>query len=151
MGRLVRGAYECLQAALEEVKPGTFYRNVGKSIEKVANSYKLSVVRTYCGHGINKLFHTTPTVPHYAKNKALGVMQPGHIFTIEPMINEGTYADTLWPDNWTAVTQDGKRSAQFEETILVTENGYELLTGRPEGELPLFMKRELEWAEEEKN
>jgi methionyl aminopeptidase len=76
------------------------------------------------------LFHTTPNVPHYARNKAVGVMRPGHTFTIEPMINMGSYKSKLWPDDWTAVTSDGKRSAQFEETLLVTETGVEVLTGK---------------------
>eukprot|EP00993_Chasmostoma_nieuportense_P001257 NODE_2154_length_1265_cov_91.497364_g2048_i0.p1 GENE.NODE_2154_length_1265_cov_91.497364_g2048_i0~~NODE_2154_length_1265_cov_91.497364_g2048_i0.p1 ORF type:complete len:376 (+),score=63.49 NODE_2154_length_1265_cov_91.497364_g2048_i0:46-1173(+) len=143
---LVNGAYECLQAAIAEVKPGTFYRSIGNIIEQVAKERGLGVVRTYCGHGIHSLFHTSPTIPHYAKNKAVGVMKPGHIFTIEPMINEGTWADTIWPDNWTAVTQDGKRSAQFEETMLVTETGVEVLTARPDGAPPLFKQLEQEWA-----
>jgi methionyl aminopeptidase len=75
----------------------------------------------------SRLFHTTPSVPHYGKNKAVGVMKPGHVFTIEPMINEGSWQDVLWPDDWTAVTKDGKRSAQFEHTLLVTEDGCEVL------------------------
>lgn len=145
--KLVIGAYKCLQAAIQQVKPGTLYRNLGNHIEKEASAAGLSVVRTYCGHGIHKLFHTNPNVPHYAKNKAPGVMQVGHVFTVEPMINQGRWEDTLWPDNWTAVTEDGKRSAQFEETLLVTENGCEVLTGRPEGELPLFMQQEKEWGD----
>ena len=88
------------------------------------------MVKTYCGHGIGALFHTAPNVPHYANNKAKGEMKPGHIFTIEPMINLGKYDDVLWPDGWTAATRDGSRSAQFEHTMLVTETGVELLTGR---------------------
>jgi methionyl aminopeptidase len=144
--KLVIGAYACLQDAIAQVKPGTLYRNVGNHIEKQAHSRGLNVVRTYCGHGIHKLFHTNPTIPHYAKNKAPGVMQVGHVFTIEPMINTGRWEDTLWPDNWTAVTQDGSRSAQFEETMVVTENGVEILTARPEGELPQFMRLEKEWG-----
>ena len=87
-------------------------------------------VTTYCGHGIGELFHTSPNIPHYPKNKAKGTMQVGHIFTIEPMINLGDHRDVLWPDQWTAVTYDGSRSAQFEHTMLVTENGCELLTAR---------------------
>jgi methionyl aminopeptidase len=86
------------------------------------------VVRTYCGHGIHRLFHCAPNIPHYSKNKAVGVMRPGHTFTIEPMISEGTWKDEHWPDNWTAVTADGKRSAQFEHTLLITETGVEVLT-----------------------
>lgn len=131
--RLVRCAYESLAAAIAIVRPGTLYRDVGQEISKVADARGCSVVTTYCGHGIGRLFHTNPNVPHYAKNKAKGTMQVGHIFTIEPMINLGVSEDVLWPDNWTAVTRDGSRSAQFEHTMVVTENGCELLTAR-EGE-----------------
>merc|ERR1712086_1052570 len=91
---------------------------------------KLSVVKRYCGHGVGNLFHCAPSIPHYAKNKAVGVMKPGMVFTIEPMINEGTWQDVTWPDDWTAVTADGKRSAQFEHTMVVTETGIEVLTAR---------------------
>jgi methionyl aminopeptidase len=113
------------------VKPDTLYRDLGTVIEKKARQNKCSVVRTYCGHGIGSLFHTLPNVPHYAKNKAKGIMKPGHVFTIEPMINLGNPADKTWDDNWTAVTTDGKRSAQFEHTLLVTEHGQcEILTAR---------------------
>jgi methionyl aminopeptidase len=89
------------------------------------------VVRSYCGHGIGNLFHTTPNVPHYAKNKAIGIMRAGHTFTIEPMINKGnSWKDKTWNDNWTAVTMDGERSAQFEHTFLVTDTGVDILTAR---------------------
>jgi methionine aminopeptidase len=80
-------------------------RDVGNVIQKHATSGGYSVVRSYCGHGIHKLFHCAPNVPHYAKNKAVGVMKPGHCFTIEPMISEGVWGDQTWPDNWTSVTQ----------------------------------------------
>lgn len=128
--RVVQTAFTCLQSALAMVKPGTLYRDLGSTIEKVAKSNKCSVVRTYCGHGIGSLFHTAPNVPHYNKNKAKGVMKEGHVFTVEPMINLGTYEDITWGDNWTAVTRDGKRSAQFEHTVLVTKTGCEILTAR---------------------
>jgi len=103
---------------------------MGSIITKVASNFTppFSVNKTFCGHGVGKLFHGNPSIPHYAPNKTPGVMKPGHIFTIEPMINEGTHKDEQWPDNWTAVTRDGKRSAQFEHTILVTETGFEVLT-----------------------
>lgn len=114
------------------VKPGIRYRELGNIIQKHAQANGFSVVRSYCGHGIHKLFHTAPNVPHYAKNKAVGVMKPGHVFTIEPMICEGGWQDETWPDGWTAVTRDGKRSAQFEHTLLVTETGCEILTRRLE-------------------
>ncbi|XP_065577851.1 methionine aminopeptidase 1-like [Artemia franciscana] len=128
--KLVQTTYECLQKAQSLIKPGTRYRDVGDVIQKHAQKNGFSVVRSYCGHGIHKLFHTAPNVPHYARNKAIGVMKPGHVFTIEPMINEGTWRDTLWPDDWTAVTVDGKLSAQFEQTFLVTDTGCDVLTER---------------------
>ncbi|OLY80266.1 Methionine aminopeptidase 1 [Smittium mucronatum] len=128
--KLVLTAKECLEKAIKMVKPGTLYRDLGTVIESHAKKNGFSVVRSYCGHGINSLFHCAPNVPHYANNRTPGIMQPGHVFTIEPMINEGVFNDTTWPDNWTAVTRDGKRSAQFEHTILVTEKGCEVLTAR---------------------
>jgi len=128
--RLVQVTRECLDKSIAACRPGMLYRDIGKIISSHANSNGFSVVKSYCGHGIGNLFHTTPSVPHYAKNKAVGMMKPGHIFTIEPMINMGTWKDTLWPDDWTAVTRDGKRSAQFEETLLITEDGVEVLTGK---------------------
>ena len=131
--KLVRAAYECLQVAVEMCRPGTAYCDLGREINRRARQDGLSVVRTYCGHGIGQLFHTAPNVPHYAKNKARGTMKKGHIFTIEPMINERSWGNKTWPDNWTAVTSDGGRSAQFEHTLLVTEDGVEILSAR-EGE-----------------
>ena len=112
--RVVQTAFQCLAAALALVKPGTLYRDLGTAIHKVATANKCSVVRTYCGHGIGSLFHTAPNIPHYHKNKAKGIMKAGHVFTVEPMINLGSPHDVTWGDNWTAVTTDGKRSAQFE-------------------------------------
>lgn len=131
--RLIECAYNTLSTAINNSKPGTMYRDLGNKINDVAKLANCSVVTSYCGHGIGNLFHTAPTIPHYANNKAKGSMAVGHIFTIEPMINLGTYNDVLWPDGWTAVTADGKRSAQFEHTMVVTTNGVELLTAR-EGE-----------------
>ncbi|OEH74238.1 methionine aminopeptidase [Cyclospora cayetanensis] len=99
-------------------------------IGPVLSFFMLSVVRSYCGHGIGELFHTAPSIPHYRNNKAVGILKPGHVFTIEPMLNLGKPADVLWPDNWTAVTLDGSLSAQFEHTLLCTEEGVEILTKR---------------------
>lgn len=132
--KLVRGSHDALWAAIKLVRPGTLFREFGPHIEKVARSNGHSVVRSYCGHGINEQFHTPPNVPHYKKNKAVGMCKEGMTFTIEPMINAGTWKDELWPDNWTAVTSDGKPSSQFEHTILVTRGGFEVLTARlPDG------------------
>eukprot|EP00127_Corallochytrium_limacisporum_P006578 Clim_evm7s231 gene=Clim_evmTU7s231 len=131
--RLVKTARECLDRAIAACKPGMRYRDIGNIIQKHASFNDTSVVRTYCGHGIHQLFHTFPNVPHYGKNKAVGIMQPGHCFTIEPMINLGTWRDMLWRDGWTSTTTDGKLSAQFEETLLVTETGVRILTKRRSG------------------
>jgi len=129
--RLVRTAYSALQAASEMIRPGTFYRDLGNVIHAETVKGNCAVVTTYCGHGVGQLFHGPPKVPHYRKNKAVGVMKPGHVFTIEPMVNLGSNGgDRTWPDDWTAVTKDGKRSAQFEHTFLVTEQGCEVLTRR---------------------
>ncbi|GAA5806922.1 hypothetical protein MFLAVUS_000271 [Mucor flavus] len=121
--KLIEVTRECLDKAIAAVKPGIRYRDFGKIIEDHATKNGFSVVRTFCGHGINQLFHCAPNVPHYANNKAIGVVKPGHIFTIEPMICEGVHQELMWPDGWTATTKDGKRSAQFEHTLLVTETG----------------------------
>ncbi|KAH9981319.1 methionine aminopeptidase [Lactifluus volemus] len=131
--RLIRTARKCLDESIKTCKPGALIRDIGKVIEPIARTNGCSSVRTYTGHGINDLFHCTPNVPHYAKNKAVGTMKPGMCFTIEPMINlGGNWDEVHWPDNWTATTVDGKRSAQFEETLLITETGVEVLTaGKP--------------------
>ena len=84
------------------------------------------------------LFHCAPNIPHYANNKAVGVMRPGMVFTIEPMINLGSWKDQTWPDGWTSVTVDGKRSAQFEHTLLVTETGVDILSCRVPESPPIF-------------
>lgn len=133
--RLVEGTRRSLDAAIALVKPGALVRSFGNEIERVAKEYNLSVVRTYTGHGVGKLFHCAPNVPHYANNKAVGVCKPGMVFTIEPMLCLGAHYDKQWPDGWTAVTKDGKWSAQFEHTILVTETGCEVLTARKKNSL----------------
>ncbi|KAL7056255.1 hypothetical protein AAHC03_020831 [Spirometra sp. Aus1] len=117
--RLVRNTYRCLAKSMDAVAVGVKYRDMGDVISQQANSGGFSVVRTYCGHGVHRLFHCPPNIPHYTANKAVGVMKVGHCFTIEPMINEGTWRDELWPDKWTAVTIDGQRSAQFEHTMII--------------------------------
>lgn len=128
--RVVETARECLDRAITIVKPGMAIKDPGGVIEKYAKSKGCSVIKTYCGHGINQLFHCVPDVPHYAKSKAVGIAKPGMCFTIEPMISLGSYKDKTWPDDWTSVTQDGSRTAQFEHTLLVTEDGVEVLTAR---------------------
>lgn len=110
---MVEASRTCLDEAIKIVKPGMLFRDAGNVIEKHAKSQDCSVVKTFVGHGVNQLFHTAPNVPHYARNKAVGQAQPGMTFTIEPMISLGTHRDRTWPDDWTSVTQDGRRSAQF--------------------------------------
>ena len=98
--RLVRVTHECLMKAIAICRPGTRYREVGDVITRHAHANGFSVVRAYCGHGTGDLFHCAPNVPHYANNKAKGVMKEGEVFTIEPMICEGSYRDRTWPDGW---------------------------------------------------
>ncbi|CCH41638.1 Methionine aminopeptidase 1 [Wickerhamomyces ciferrii] len=129
---VVETARECLDLAIKHCKPGVTFRSVGDIIEKHAKQNNCSVVRTYVGHGIGKLFHCAPQVAHYARNKSPGIMKPGMVFTIEPMINAGSYKDISWPDDWTAVTADGSLSAQFEHELLITETGVEVLSARNE-------------------
>ena len=138
--RLVHCAYECMMAGISVVEKGALYKHIGDAIQSRADLDKLGVVRTYSGHGIGKLFHTNPSVSHYANNKSAGIMQVGHVFTIEPMINIGTWRDITWPDKWTSSTMDGKRSAQFEHCMVVTDKGVEILTGWEEG-TPFYQRQ----------
>jgi methionyl aminopeptidase len=128
--KLLACTFEALQEAIKICKPGVLYRHIGKRIGEIVNKYDFSIVKTYCGHGVGEVFHSLPNVSHYPQNKNSGIMKEGHVFTIEPMINAGVWKDVLWPDHWTATTQDGKRSAQFEHTLLVTYDGVEVLTKR---------------------
>jgi len=135
--KLMRVTRQALDAAIRTCKPGALIRDIGKTIEPIARANGCAVVKTFTGHGVNDLFHGAPNVPHYAKNKGVGTMKPGMVFTIEPMLNLGTnWEEVHWPDNWTATTVDGRRSAQFEETLLITETGVEVLTaGKPREDL----------------
>ncbi|KAL4968681.1 putative methionine aminopeptidase, type I [Aspergillus stella-maris] len=139
--RVIETTRECLDKAIETVKPGTPFREFGRAIEKHAATRDCKVVTTWGGHGINTEFHPPPWIPHYAKNKAVGVCKPGMTFTIEPILAIGKPKEIYWPDDWTNVTVDGKRTAQFEHTLLVTETGVEVLTARledsPGGPIPM--------------
>ncbi len=121
-------AYECLMRAIAALEPGIPLSTIGDVIEGYAESKGCSVVRAFVGHGIGKKFHEGPQVAHYRDSNPL-ILVPGMTFTIEPMINAGTY-DTVIDarDRWTARTKDGKPSAQWEHTLLITENGHEVLT-----------------------
>lgn len=142
--KLVKVTHECLHLAIAACRPGTRYRDLGDIITKHATKAGFSVVKTYCGHGIGNHFHCAPNVPHYAHNKAKGIMKVGDVFTIEPMINVGSHRDKLWPDGWTAATEDGKRSAQFEHQLVITADGCEVLTARLPTSPPLWWEKEKE-------
>jgi methionyl aminopeptidase len=126
--RLVRVTREALKLGIEAVKPGRPIGDVGRAIQKHADRYGYGVVRAFCGHGIGADFHNQLQVPHHDAPDATFVMTPGLVFTIEPMLTLGDWRHRSWPDGWTAVTVDGRRSAQFEHTVLVTGTGVEVLT-----------------------
>jgi methionyl aminopeptidase len=119
---------ECLDVGIRQVKPGARVGDIGAAIQEVAEARGLSVVREFCGHGINRIFHCGPSIPHYGRRGEGVVLRSGMIFTIEPMINTGTWKTRILKDGWTAKTQDGGLSAQFEHTLLVTDKGVEVLT-----------------------
>lgn len=126
--KLVECTKKSLDNAIKTVKPGARVRDIGRAIEKTVKPNGYSVVEAFCGHGIGEEFHNSLYIPHYYDKGEKKVLKAGMIFTIEPMINMGTYKEEVWSDNWTAVTKDRLPSAQFEHTILVTENGAEILT-----------------------
>jgi methionyl aminopeptidase len=126
---LVRVAEECMWKGIEAVRAGRPLSDIGRAIEDHARRHRFSVVRAFIGHGIGEQFHSDLQVLHYYDSRARTIMEPGMTFTIEPMISVGTWRHVMWDDDWTAVTADGKRSAQFEHTILVTDDGAEPLTG----------------------
>ncbi len=130
--RLVRVTHQSMWAGIELVKPGVHLGTIGHAIQQVAEKERFSVVREFCGHGIGKQFHEEPHVLHYGSPGTREVLEPGMIFTIEPMINAGKAATKVLADGWTAVTRDKSLSAQYEHTILVTDDGYEVLTLREE-------------------
>lgn len=127
-GRLVQVSRECLYRGIRVVKPGRHFGDIGRAIQKHAERHGFSVVRDYTGHGVGVEFHEPPNVLHYETSAPGEEIRPGMVFTIEPMINAGTYRSRLLSNGWTAVTRDGKLSAQWEHTILVTESGSEILT-----------------------
>ncbi|HEY9817793.1 MAG: type I methionyl aminopeptidase [Synechococcales cyanobacterium K44_A2020_017] len=130
--RLVEVTEQCLQLAIAEVKPGARIGDIGAAIQDYAEAQGFSVVRDFVGHGVSRIFHTAPQVPHYGRRGRGKKLRPGMVFTIEPMINEGTWEVDVLDDGWTAVTKDRKLSAQFEHTLAVTEEGVEILTQHPE-------------------
>ena len=117
---------------IKVIKPGATTGDIGAAIQEYAESKNYSVVREYCGHGIGKKFHESPQILHYGKRNTGIKLEKGMIFTVEPMINVGSHKTKTLNDGWTVVTQDHELSAQYEHTVLVTEDGFEVLTLRTE-------------------
>jgi methionyl aminopeptidase len=126
---LVRVTEECTWLGIEAVAPGRPLSDIGRAIEDHATSHHYGVVKAFIGHGIGEQFHGDIQVLHYYDPRSSLIMRPGMTFTVEPMISLGTWQHRMWDDGWTAVTADGKRTAQFEHTVLVTDDGVEVLTG----------------------
>jgi methionyl aminopeptidase len=134
--RLIKVTQECLYTGIRMVKPGAQLGDIGYAIQKHAEKHNYSIVREYCGHGIGAVFHEEPQILHYGQQNTGEVIKEGMCFTIEPMINAGKRYSKLMKDHWTVVTKDRSLSAQWEHTLLVTNNGCEILTLRPDEEIP---------------
>lgn len=125
-------AHQCMVTGIKMVRPGIRLGDIGHAIQQVAESQGLSVVREYCGHGIGRVFHEDPQVLHYGRPGTGEKLVPGMVFTIEPMVNLGRRETRLMPDGWTVITKDRSLSAQWEHTIAVTEEGFDVLTKLPD-------------------
>jgi len=131
---LVKTTYEAMWQGIKVVKPGATIGDIGYAIQRHAEANGFSVVREYCGHGIGREMHEEPQVLHYGKRSSGMVLEEGMTFTIEPMVNQGARKVKTKKDGWTVVTKDKKLSAQWEHTLAVTADGYEVLTLREEEE-----------------
>jgi methionyl aminopeptidase len=129
--RLVEVTEKCLHLGIAAVKPGAKVGDIGAAIQGYAEAQGYSVVRDFVGHGVHRTFHAEPQIPHYGSAGKGKKLRPGMVFTIEPMINMGTYEVELMDDGWTAFTKDRQLSAQFEHTLAVTHDGVEILTQLP--------------------
>ena len=125
---LVSTTYDSMMKAISIIKSGIHLGDIGETIQTFVEKRSFSVVRDFCGHGIGKIFHEPPNILHYGKKGEGMKLHEGMIFTVEPMINEGEYETKLLKDGWTAVTKDKSLSAQFEHTVGVTEDGFEIFT-----------------------
>jgi methionyl aminopeptidase len=126
--RLVEITRQCRDLGIAAVRPGRPISDIGRAIEDHAHAHGYGVVRAFVGHGIGTTFHGAPSIPHYFSAAARTVMEPGMTFTVEPMITLGLPKEKMWDNGWTAVTADGRRTAQFEHTLIVTDDGAEVLT-----------------------
>jgi methionyl aminopeptidase len=126
--RLIQVTHDSLMRGIEAVKPGNTFGDIGHAIQSYVESHRMSVVRDFCGHGLGRVFHAPPNVVHYGRPGTGAVLEPGMFFTIEPMVNLGRPETKTLADDWTAVTRDKSLSAQFEHSIGVTEDGFEIFT-----------------------
>ena len=131
--KLINVTYESLNRAIKILKPGKRIGDIGHEIQSFVEKNGFSVVRDFCGHGIGTNFHQEPNILHYGSKDTGDELKPGMTFTIEPMINAGKYHTKVLNDGWTAVTKDKTLSAQFEHTVGITENGYEIFTESAKG------------------
>jgi methionyl aminopeptidase len=131
--RLIDVTYEAMMRGIAQVKPGNRLGDIGHAIQSFAEASRFSVVRDFCGHGIGKVFHDTPSILHFGQAGAGPILREGMFFTVEPMINAGRYEVKVLEDGWTAVTRDRSLSAQFEHTVGVTADGVEIFTCSPVG------------------
>ncbi|WP_064638113.1 type I methionyl aminopeptidase [Moraxella catarrhalis] len=133
--RLCRVAQKALYAGMKVVKNGAHLGDIGAAIQAVVEPERFSIVREFCGHGIGQTFHAEPQVLHYGKAGTGIELKTGMAFTIEPMINQGVWQTKIMKDGWTAITKDRKLSAQWEHTLIVTDNGCLVTTARPDEDL----------------
>lgn len=127
--KLVKVAYECLQEGIRVAERSRArYSDIGNAIQDIADEHDYGVVEDYCGHGIGRLFHEDPNIFHFRSFRSGPLIEEGHVFTIEPMINAGKAATKVLKDRWTAVTADGSLSAQWEHTVVRTAGGIDILT-----------------------
>ena len=131
--RLAEVTYDAMMRGIDVVRPGATLGDIGHAIQTFAEQRRFAVVRDFCGHGIGQVFHDAPSVLHYGRAGSGLVLRQGMFFTVEPMINAGRYEVKVLSDGWTAVTKDRSLSAQFEHTIAVTADGFEIFTLSPEG------------------
>jgi len=140
--RLIAVTFEALRRGVAEVRPGNTTGHIGAAIQAFAEAERCSIVRDFCGHGLGRVFHDRPNILHYGEAGEGVVLEPGMLFTIEPMINLGRPHVKVLPDGWTAVTRDRELSAQFEHSVGVTEFGCEVFTHSPAGlDYPRFDAR----------
>ena len=135
LNNLIKATHESMMRAIKILKPGVRLGDIGYEIQSFVEERGFSVVRDFCGHGISTTFHEPPNILHYGNKNSGMDLRPGMTFTIEPMINAGKYSVKMLNDGWTAVTKDKSLSAQFEHTLGITENGYEIFTESAKGYL----------------